>query len=161
MTSPMPLDPTVEREVRQLYRRLIEAWNKRNARDFALLFTAEGNIVGFDGSQVFGQVEIGAHVSEVFTHHQTARYVTVVRGVRAITADTALLTAVVGMAEPDKNDINPDLNAVQTLVAVNNDGWRIALFQNTPAALHGRPDDVKKLTEELRSTLRSESGAKA
>jgi uncharacterized protein (TIGR02246 family) len=142
-----------EGEVRELYQELLEAWNKRNARDYALLFAPDANIVGFDGSQVFGQLEIGAHLSEIFSHHQTARYISIVRQVRSIALDVVILSAVAGMVPPDKDDINPDVNAVQTLVAVRKTGWKVALFQNTPAALHGRPDDVKKLTEELRTAL--------
>jgi uncharacterized protein (TIGR02246 family) len=148
-----PDNDAASAEVRGLYQQLLDAWNKRNARDFALLFAPDGNIVGFDGTQVFGQLEIGAHVSEVFSHHQTARYVSIIRQVRSVTPDAVILSAVAGMVPPDKDDINPDVNAVQTLVAVGKNGWKIALFQNTPAAFHGRPDDAKKLTEELRREL--------
>ena len=64
------------------------------------------------------------------------------------------------MVPPGKDDINPELNSVQTMVAVRRSGaLRIALFQNTPAALHGRPDDAKKLTEELRAALRKEGSS--
>jgi hypothetical protein len=31
--------------------------------------------------------------------------------------------------------------------------WRIALFQNTPAQFHGRPELVQQLTEQLRQLL--------
>jgi uncharacterized protein (TIGR02246 family) len=140
---------------RELYQRLIEAWNKRNARDYALAFASTGSLVGFDGSQVNGQMEIGAHVSEVFSHHQTAAYAMVVREVRPITSDVTLLRANVGMVPPGKDDINPELNAVQCMVAVRkSDKWEIALFQNTPAEFHGKPDLSKKLSEELRAVLR-------
>lgn len=140
---------------RDLYDRLIEAWNKRNARDYALLFASNGSIVGFDGSQVNGQTEIGGHVSEIFSHHQTASYVTIVRDVRTIASDVALLRANVGMVPPGKDDINPEMNAVQSMVAARKGGkWEIALFQNTPAAYHERPDLSKKLTDELRVVLR-------
>lgn len=148
-------DPGSEPKTRELYSRLLETWNKRNARDFALLFAADGNIVGFDGTQVFGQAEIGAHVSEIFSHHQTSRYVSIVREVRSISPGVAILSAVAGMVPPDKDEINPEVNAVQTMIAVREAGaWRIALFQNTPAAFHGRPEDAKKLTEELQAALR-------
>lgn len=140
---------------RELYQRLIEAWNKRNARDYALAFASTGSIVGFDGSQVNGQMEIGAHVSEIFSHHQTGTYVTVVRDVRPVAIDVTLLRSNVGMIPPGKDDINPELNAVQCMVAARkSDKWEIALFQNTPAAFHGKPDVAKKLTEELRAVLR-------
>jgi uncharacterized protein (TIGR02246 family) len=146
---------SAEAEVRELYRKLLEAWDKRNARDYAMLFAPDAILVGFDGTQVFGQTDIGAHISEVFSHHQTARYISIVRGVRAIAGEVMALSAVAGMVPPDKTDINPDVNAVQTLVAARRENaWRVALFQNTPAAFHGRPADAKALTEELRGVLK-------
>jgi hypothetical protein len=54
-----------------------------------------------------------------------------------------------------KDDIDPALNAVQSMVAVQKGGsWKIAWLQNTPAALHQRPDLAKQLTEELRARLK-------
>jgi uncharacterized protein (TIGR02246 family) len=159
--SAKAIDPAADRESRELYRQLLEAWDKRNARDFALLFASDGNIVGFDGTQVFGQTDIGAHLSEIFSHHQTARYVSIVREVRAITDGVTILSAVAGMVPPDKDDINPDVNAVQTMIAVKKAaGWKVALFQNTAASLHGRADAAKKLTEELRAALRKQAPKK-
>jgi len=38
----------------------------------------------------------------------------------------------------------------------NSDEFSIAVFQNTPAAFHGRPELSEKLTEELRRALKSE-----
>ncbi|HEV2016723.1 MAG TPA: SgcJ/EcaC family oxidoreductase [Gemmatimonadaceae bacterium] len=159
MTSAKSIDPAVDRETRELYRQLLAAWDKRNARDFALLFASDGNIVGFDGTQVFGQAEVGAHLSEIFSHHQTARYVSIVREVRSLAEGATILSAVAGMVPPDKDDINPDVNAVQTVIAVKKAGaWKVALFQNTPAALHGRPDAAKKLSDELRAALQKQGG---
>jgi uncharacterized protein (TIGR02246 family) len=155
MTPGDPAGTDAEKGIRELYDRLIRAWNKRNARDFALAFASNGSIVGFDGSQVNGQLDVGAHVSEVFSHHQTASYVTIVREVRPIADDVVLLRANAGMVPPGKDDINPEMNAVQSLVAARKSGkWEIALFQNTPAAYHGRPELSKKLCEELRAVLR-------
>ena len=150
-----------DRGTRDLYARLIEAWDKRNARDFALLFASGGNLVGFDGSQVNGQLEVGAHLTEIFAHHQTPRYVSIVREVRLLASDVTLLRANTGLVPSGKDDIDPTLNAVQLVVAVQKGGaWKIALFQNTPAAFHERPDLVKKLTEELRSRLREKPVSK-
>jgi len=144
-----------ERATRDLYARLIEAWDKRNARDFALAFASDGGLVGFDGTQVNGQLEVGAHLTEVFTHHQTPRYVSIVRDVRLIANDVTLLRANTGLVPSGKDDIEPGLNAVQTMIAVQKGGtWRIAFFQNTPAAFHQRQDLAKQLTEELRAKLR-------
>jgi uncharacterized protein (TIGR02246 family) len=153
--SAKPIAATPDRETRELYRQLLEAWDKRNARDFAILFAPDGNIVGFDGTQVFGQAEIGAHLSEIFSHHQTSRYVSIVREVRSLSEGATILSAVAGMVPPDKDDINPEVNAVQTLVAVKtSEGWKVALFQNTPAALQGKQNAANKLTEELRRAIK-------
>ena len=141
---------------RELYGQLLEAWDKRHARNYALLFASDATLVGFDGSQVSGQLQIGAHVSEVFTHHQTPRYVGIVREVRSIATDVALLRANTGLIPPGKDDIEPALNAVQTLVAVKKAGaWKIVLFQNTPAKFDMHPEQSKALTEELRARLRA------
>jgi uncharacterized protein (TIGR02246 family) len=157
MTPTDSLSRAPEAATRDLYERLIQAWNKRNARDYALLFASNGSIVGFDGSQVTGQMEIGAHVSEVFSHHQTASYVTIVREVRSLGSDVTLLRANAGLVPPGKDELNPEMNAVQSLVAARKgEKWEIALFQNTPAAFHGRPELSKKLTDELRAVLRQQ-----
>ena len=141
---------------RELYGRLLEAWDKRNARNYALLFAPDATLVGFDGSQVCGQLQIGAHVSEVFTHHQTPRYVGIVREVRSIAPDVSLLRANAGLIPPGKDDIDPALNAVQSLLSVKKGGaWKIALFHNTPAQFHMHPHQSKALTEELRAKLRA------
>jgi hypothetical protein len=59
------------------------------------------------------------------------------------------------MVPPSQSDLDPKLNAIQTLIAVRRDGqWRIVLFQNTPAQLHGRPELVQEMTEELRQLLK-------
>lgn len=70
-------------------------------------------------------------------------------------ADAAILHAIAGMIPPGKSDIEPAVNAQQTLVAVKKDyGWCVELFQNTPAQFHGRPELVKEMTEELRQLIR-------
>jgi len=161
VTADNPSIPDWDRNARELYARLLEAWDKRNARDYALLFASDGNLVGFDGSQVNGQLEVGAHLTEIFTHHQTSRYVSIVRDVRLVAADVTLLRANTGLVPPGKDDIDPALNAAQSMVAVQKGGsWKIALFQNTPAAFHDRPDLAKKLTEELRAKVRDNPVAK-
>ena len=91
---------------------------------------------------------------ECFASHPTATYVSKVREIRLLSGDVALLRAVVGMVPPGQADINPAVNAVQSLVAAKTDGgWRIASFQNTPAQFHGRPEMAQRLTEELRRLL--------
>ncbi len=149
---------TDEKEVSLLYQELLKRWNKRRASEMTDLFTEDGNLVGFDGSQINGRSEARSVLSQIFANHQTAAYLGIVKEVRLLSPDIAILRAVAGMVPPGESDINPEVNAVQTLVAVKQqNNWIIALFQNTPAAFHGRPELSERLTEKLRQALRTSS----
>ncbi|MBI1259546.1 MAG: SgcJ/EcaC family oxidoreductase [Chloroflexi bacterium] len=137
-----------------LYRELLEAWNRQDACSYAALFSEDANLIGFDGSQVDGSAAIEAHLSGIFAHHRTARYVWQVREIRYLTPEIALLRGVAGMIPPGKSDLMPERNAIQTLVAEKYvDEWGITLFQNTPARFDGRPEAVEALTNELRQLV--------
>lgn len=141
-------------EVRALYQQLLQCWNDRDAAAFASLFTEDGSSIGFDGSQMTGRSEIETTLNQIFSNHPTGRYVNKIREVRFLTSDVAIVRAVVGMVPPDQSDLKPELNAIQTLVAVKQEStWRIALFQNTPAQFHGRPELAEELSEELRELI--------
>jgi uncharacterized protein (TIGR02246 family) len=145
---------TDEVEVRALYRKFLDAWNRRDANGMAELFSQNGQAIGFDGSQMNGRSEIAGEIGQVFANHQTAAYVAKIREVRFLTPDVAVLRAVVGMVPPGQSDLNPAVNAIQTLVSARkNSEWQIELSQNTPAQFHGRPELVEQLTEELRQLL--------
>lgn len=147
----VPLSP-VNNPVRALYQQLIESWNHRNAADYAALFSPEGIAIGFDGTLMTGSSTIESSLSKIFAHHPTAAYVTLVREIRTLSPDTALLLAVAGMIPPGQRAIKAEVNAMQTMVAGRSkEEWKIILFQTTPAAFHGRPEAVQALTRELQS----------
>ncbi len=138
-------------EIKTLYHNLIHAWNNRNAKSMANQFTEQGELIGFDGSQEVGRNTIFAHLEPIFAEHPTPPFISVVKDVHFLGAEVAMLRAIVGMIPPGKTELEPNLNAHQTLTAVKeNDGWKIKLFQNTPAKFHGRPDLVERMTEELK-----------
>jgi uncharacterized protein (TIGR02246 family) len=144
-----------EKAARALYADVLRYWNEGNAAGFAALFVRQGNIVGFDGSQVDGQDKIEAHLAQIFAHHRTAAYVGKVREVRLLGTEVVLLRAVAGMLPPTASDLNPALNTIHTLIASKQrDKWRAEVFQSTPAAFHGRPQAVEALTAELRKELK-------
>ena len=141
----------VDAPIRALYRQLLASWNRRDAGAFAAAFVEDGTVIGFDGSPVGGRDAIRESNQRIFDHHATGRYVGKVRDVRRLGDGVALLSAVSGVVPAGAADLNPALNALQTLVAVYQDGaWRIAHYQNTPAQFHGRPELVEALTAELR-----------
>jgi uncharacterized protein (TIGR02246 family) len=141
--------------IRRLYEQLLNAWNQQDAAAMAAQCEENGNLVGYDGSQVDSRAAIEDHLRPIFADHPTAAYVAKVREIRMLGRDAGILRAVVGMIPPGSDDINPAGNTIQTLLAVaGTDGWRAALFQSTPAAWHGRSQDIAALTEELREVVR-------
>jgi uncharacterized protein (TIGR02246 family) len=145
-----------QEQILALYQQLLQQWNKRNAAGMTGLFTTNGTLIGFDGSQLNGQKEIYAVLDEIFANFPTAAYVSIVKEVRVLTDTTALLLAVAGMVAVGSNDISPEVNVLHSITAVQDEGkWRIALFQNTPAAFHGRPELAEQLSADLRHVLAS------
>ena len=150
------MDQTREARAVTVYQQLLDAWNSRRAGDFAALFTDDGNAVGFDGSQLDGRDRIARELGGIFASHPTAAYVAKVREVRDIAPGVTLIRAVVGMVPPGASDLNPAVNAIQSVIVVNRDGaMKVALLHNTPAAFHGRPELADALTRELTDLLRS------
>lgn len=102
-----------------------------------------------------GRTEIAAALRQILADHVTAPYVSKIVSVRLLTPDVALLRTIAGMVPPGQPDLNPAVNAHQSIIAVKHDDmWRIELLQNTPAQFHGRPDLVQKMTDELRQLLK-------
>ncbi len=143
-------------KVRALYHAVLTSWNDRDAAAFAAYFLETGHAIGFDGSMLDGAAAIEASLAQIFAHHQTASYVGIVRGVDELADDVMMLNALVGMVPQGKTEINPAVNAIQTLVAARLSGtWRIALLQTTPAAFHGRPEAQAELTAQLQSAYQA------
>jgi uncharacterized protein (TIGR02246 family) len=134
-----------------LHGEILDAWNRHDADGYAQCFTEDALVIGFDGSEMHGRAEVAEQLGAIFADHEVASYVRVVRGVRELADGVAVLHAVVGMIPPRGDDVMPDRHAVQVLLAVHEQGtWRAACLQNTPSQLHGRPDAVAALTDELR-----------
>lgn len=136
--------------IKQLHEELLTYWNNQDAPGMASLFTGDANAIGFDGSQMNGREQIEKELKQVFADHKTAIYVWKVQEVRLLDAQAVLLRAIAGMVPPGKKEINPETNAIQSVIAIKQDGsWKISLFQNTPARFHGRPELAEAITKEL------------
>jgi uncharacterized protein (TIGR02246 family) len=154
MATIQPAQEAEANAVIALYQDLLSAWNARSAASYAALFDEQGSVIGFDGSMMNGSTEIEKELNRIFADHLTSAYIWKIRSLRFLSPDTALLQAVAGMRQSGQNEINPAVNTIQSLVAIRgSQGWRIALFQNTPAQFHGRPELSEALTEELRGLL--------
>ncbi|WP_250452756.1 SgcJ/EcaC family oxidoreductase [Caballeronia sp. ATUFL_M2_KS44] len=143
---------------RHVYDALLGDWNRQDAAAMAARFTERGSLVGFDGSTIDGRACIEAHLEPIFAQHPTPLFVAKVREIRRLAGEqTLLLRAVAGMWPRGATALDERLNAIQTLVLSLCDGvYRIEMFQNTPAAFHGRPEEVEALSAELRELGRPE-----
>lgn len=137
---------------RRVYFGLLDDWNRQDAAAMAARFSERGSLVGFDGSAIDGRASIEAHLKPIFAQHPTPLFVAKVREVRRMgNGQTLLVRAIAGMWPRGATELDPRLNAIQTTVLSLCDGaYRIEMFQNTPAAFHGRPEESDKLSAELR-----------
>ncbi|MFJ3794403.1 SgcJ/EcaC family oxidoreductase [Kitasatospora sp. NPDC090091] len=143
-----------ESAVRALYHRALDGWNLQDGAAFAGPFSEDGEVIGFDGTRHSGRSLIAAELGRIFADHVPPEFVAKVRRVRALGPGVVQLDAVAGMVPDEAEDIDPALNALQTMIAVNaGAGWRIALMQTTPARYDLRPDLARALTAELRSLI--------
>lgn len=134
-----------------LYIDLLGGWNAADAGALARGFADDGEVIGFDGSILTGRTAVEAEMRRIFADHRTGQYVGIVREVVPLGPDVAVVRAVAGVVPAGTSEVRPELNSVQRLTAVRrDDGWRIALYHNTPAQFHGRPELVESLTDELR-----------
>ncbi len=141
-------------QIEKLYRELLDFWNRQDAQGMASLFAKDCSIVGFDGSQMNGKMQIESEIGQIFAHHRTASYVGKIREIRLLREDVVLLRAVAGMVQKGEKEINPAVNTIQSLISVKDNGmWLISLFQNTPAQFHGRPELSEALTGELQQEV--------
>lgn len=141
-----------EAAVRAVYDAWIEGWNRQNADAMTGALGEDAHVIGFDGTEMRGRATVRQAMADIFAHHPTGIYVTVVREIRFPLPTLAILRAVVGMVPRGGAAVNPVVNALQTMVLVARDGaWAIEAFQNTPAAFHGRPQDALALTRELQA----------
>jgi uncharacterized protein (TIGR02246 family) len=138
-------------QIESLYLEWIGGWNEQDAAKMAGTLTDDATVIGFDGSLMSGPTDVSSTLTEIFVSHPTATYVTIIREIKLLSHQVAILRADAGMVPRGGTEINPNVNTRQTVVAIEERGrWRISLFQNTPAALHMRPDLARQLTEELR-----------
>jgi uncharacterized protein (TIGR02246 family) len=153
---------TENQAIVSVYTQLLSAWNAQDAAAMARLFADDGAQVGFDGSEAQGAQTIQQHLAPIFRDHPTKRFVHIVREVRQLTNDTALLRAVAGMVPRDSLELDESKNVIQSLVVRREAGsWRIALFQNTPAKLDGRPEAVAAMSKELKAAAQRQLGGGA
>jgi uncharacterized protein (TIGR02246 family) len=121
-----------EEAVRDLYRELMNGWNRGDGEAFAAVFAEDGDLVAFDGTHFEGRAEIAPFHQELFDRWMKGtRLIGRVKDVRFLSPDVALMHAVGSTIMRGKSEPSPERDSIQTLVAVRRDGeWRLAAFHN-------------------------------
>ena len=145
--------------VRDLYRELMDGWNRGNGEDFAAVFAEDGDLVAFDGTHFEGRAEIAPFHQELFDKWMKGtRLVGRVKDVRFLSPDVALMHAVGGTVMRGKSAPTPERDSIQTLIATKRGGeWRLAAFRNTrvrPIGRHAAGTFVWILSDWLWKVLR-------
>ena len=126
-------NPADEAAVRGLYQQLMDGWNRGSGEAFAAVFTHDGDLVAFDGTQFKGREEIAPFHQQLFDKWMKGtRLVGQAEDVRFLRPGVAVMHAVGGTLMPGKTEPSPERDSIQTLVAVRQGGeWSLAAFQNT------------------------------
>ncbi|MGC5172032.1 SgcJ/EcaC family oxidoreductase [Microbacterium sp. DT81.1] len=122
-----------EGAVRELFRRLLEAWAAGDAERYGALFTEDADYVAFDGVNQKGRAAIVGGHRPLFEKWLKGSALTgEVTGVRFLAPDVALVHASGGTLLKGKKKPDATRRSIQSLVAVNGeDGWRFTSFHNT------------------------------
>jgi uncharacterized protein (TIGR02246 family) len=127
-------------EVRALYQRLMDGWNRGSAEAFATPFADEFDFIAFDGVRFRRREELVNFHEPLFrTHLRGTRLVGAVTDIRFLGKNAAVLHAEGGTIPRGKAHPAPERNSIQTLVAQKSDGrWELVAFQNTRVRPIGR-----------------------
>jgi uncharacterized protein (TIGR02246 family) len=129
-----------ETSVRELYERLMDAWNHGDGAAFAAVFAEDGDLVAFDGTHLRGRAQIHASHQELFDRWMKGtRLVGSVEHVRFVAPEVAVMHALGNTIARRRSRPARERASIQTLVAVRTaDGWRLAAFHNTRVRPIGR-----------------------
>lgn len=142
-------------KIQNLYDQFIKSWNEQNADGMAKDMSSDVHMFGYDGSEMHGPEDVRKTIGEIFKQYPTGIFVTITKDIKFLNDKTAVLRASAGIVPRGGDDINPNVNAHQTLVAVKENGqWKIALLQNTPAQFHMNPEKKDEMSAELRQQIR-------
>ena len=142
----------MDEQVKALYKAWIQGWNAKDAKAMANLLSENGHVIGYDGSQMNGGHEVEEALGKIFQSYPTGQFVSIIKEVKFLAPQVSFLHAIVGMVPRGLAELNPSVNAIQSMIAVQEGGsWKLSLLQNTPAAFHLEPDKAREMTEELTS----------
>lgn len=134
---------TDEAALKALMSALEDAWNVRDAKTYAALFTKESDFVNVMGLWMQGRTEIEQGHAQVFATFMSKSYLTIKdTQVKFLKPDVAVLHCsweIEGQQSPDENHSIPS-TGLWTAVALRQETWKIAALQNTGRVTLSSPE---------------------
>jgi uncharacterized protein (TIGR02246 family) len=127
---------TDEAAVRGLFARLLDTYNRGDARATAAMFTEDGDLISGTGDHLVGHAQIEKFLANlVATLAKGTKFIGQVTSVRFAGSDVAVLTADGGWLYPGDSSISEKNRGLQTMVAFRRGGrWHVVHFQRTRIA---------------------------
>lgn len=116
-----------------LWAKQFDAWAAGDGRTYADLFTADGEMVVFDGTHVAGRENIATYMQFVFDNFlQHTRLSAFVESMRMVAPQTIVMISHGCVLRPGETVCPPPADSRQTNVFVKQRGqWWFSSFQNT------------------------------
>ena len=132
-SSPAADDETA---VRDIPRKVVDAWAQGNGEGVAAAFTADVDFIAGDGRLVQGREALIPYFQEQFDGWlKGSRSVADVINVRFLRDDVAVMHTLGGIQFPGEMDVQPEWVGIQTWIALKLDGqWLAAAYQNSRVA---------------------------
>jgi uncharacterized protein (TIGR02246 family) len=121
-----------EATVRGFHKRMIEAWNRSSAQDFAAPFSESADFIAFEGTHLTGRAAIvGFHQPLFDTVLKGSRLEGEVKFVHFLGPDLAVMHGAVRVALPGQRQTTPSRDSMQLYVALKRDGeWAVEAMLN-------------------------------
>lgn len=131
-STPIPSEPDAV-AIREVFERLVEAWNAGDADAYGAQFTGDADYVAFDGVNQKGRHGIIAGHRPLFDRFlKGSRLTGELVSVRVLAPDVAVAHALGSIIDRGRTTPKPERLSSQTLVLVKRDGvWQVTAFHNT------------------------------
>ncbi|HEX5598948.1 MAG TPA: SgcJ/EcaC family oxidoreductase [Micromonosporaceae bacterium] len=123
---------TDDREIKELFGRLVRAWTDNDAVAYGACFTADSDYVSYDGTRAVGRQDMQEAHDRLFRGVLAgSALVGEIESIRHVAVGVAIVHGTASVLMPWRSKLPKRRLSRQTLVAVRTeDGWRFTVLHN-------------------------------
>lgn len=121
------------KEIQRLFKHMLDAWTRGDAKAYVEYFTEDADYVSFDGNRAVGR-QASAHEHDLLFRGvlKGSALVGDIQSIRYITPDVAIVHATGSVLMPWRSKLPKKRLSLQTIIALRTaEGWRFTAFHNT------------------------------